>query len=158
MLVSARDVLWDPYPNSSLPCRQNVAGEFGRLIKPKIIPTRTKNYRYHTLITRSGTSMHLIKSGGWGFPALKWDPHSSSGCPHQPMTWASPPQQESIMSIMLPATIIPDQFNELDAFRVSKESLPNSFFVPDLKYQLEYGCRSFRPNPRSVSPNFFCPG
>ena len=44
--------------------------------------------------------------------------------------------------------IIPDQFNELDAFRVSKESLPKSFFVPDLKYQLKYGCRSFRPKNR----------
>jgi len=69
MLVSARDVLWDPYPNSSLPCRQNVAGEFGRLIKPKIIPTRTQNYVYHTLISRSGTSMHQMKSGGRGFRA-----------------------------------------------------------------------------------------
>ena len=84
-------------------CRRNLSG----LAIPTIEPARTKNYVYNTLISRSGTSMHQMKSGGRGFRGWKRDPHSSSGSPHQPMTWASPPQQESIMSNMLPATLLP---------------------------------------------------
>ena len=92
--------------SKSRPRSPNVAGATERLMMPKYTSTRIMNYVSNTLITRSGTSMHQMKSGGRGFLAWQRDPHSSSGCPHQPMTWASPPQQESIMSIMLPATYI----------------------------------------------------
>ena len=93
--------------SKSRPRSPNVAGATERLMMPKYTSTRIMNYVSNTLITRSGTSMHQMKSGGRGFLAWQRDPHSSSGCPHQPMTWASPPQQESIMSIMLPATLLP---------------------------------------------------
>ena len=44
-----------------------VAGATERLMKPNFNSTRIRNYVYNTLITRSGTSMHQMKSGGRGF-------------------------------------------------------------------------------------------
>ena len=46
-----------------------VAGATERLMTPLYTSTRIMNYVSNTLITRSGTSMNQMKSGGQGFQA-----------------------------------------------------------------------------------------
>ena len=58
-------MLWDPYPNSSLLVAKMLQENLGGLAIPKIEPARTKNYVYHTLISRSGTNYKYAPDEEW---------------------------------------------------------------------------------------------